>query len=204
MNTLNRFLSLILRRCLVLGNASVVRELPLAILIAVFAETSFSQTISVRDGNRIVRSTGQSRVSQDSTSTKNDISKMERRVFVLVNRERTKRGLKSLSWNEDVAKAARTHSRNMAAYNFFSHNGRDKKTVVDRARLAGINNWRRIGENLVFTSGYDNPIEFAVEKWMTSSTHRKNILDARWDEAAIGVSEAKDGAFYFTQVFLER
>ena len=76
--------------------------------------------------------------------------------------------------------------------------------VNDRADSLGFSKWRSIGENIAYNRGYDKPAEFACERWMQSESHRENILDRRWKEAAIGVSITEEGTFYFTQVFVLR
>lgn len=76
--------------------------------------------------------------------------------------------------------------------------------VDDRAEAFGINKWRAIGENIAFLQGYDNPAVIAVEKWMQSPSHKKNVLNANWSESGVGVVVTPDGAYYFTQVFLLR
>ena len=113
-------------------------------------------------------------------------------------------GLPQLTWSDEVAKVARAHSQNMAGYKFFSHQGLDGLMVNGRADQAGLNKWRSIGENIAFMRGYEHPAEFAVECWMESVSHRNNLLRADWKESAIGVAQASDGSYYFTQVFLIR
>jgi uncharacterized protein YkwD len=76
--------------------------------------------------------------------------------------------------------------------------------VNDRADAGGVHKWKAIGENIAFNQGYKNPIEFAVERWMKSTGHRENILNDRWKESGIGIAITADGAYYFTQVFIER
>lgn len=129
---------------------------------------------------------------------------IERDIFALINRQRAAQGLEGLIWNEEVAKIARMHSRNMAGGKFFSHRGLDGKMVNDRADSVGLTKWRAIGENIAFERGYDHPAAFAVEKWMESPSHRNNLLGQTWRESAVGVAVAPDGSYYFTQVFLQR
>jgi len=52
-----------------------------------------------------------------------------------------------LTWNEQLHKAAFTHSNNMANYDFFSHAGLDGKGVSQRVSDAGYH-WRAVGENI--------------------------------------------------------
>lgn len=132
------------------------------------------------------------------------IPTLEREAFELINVKRAAQGLPQLTWNDEVAKVARIHSQNMAAYKFFDHKGLDGLMVNGRADQAGLNKWRSIGENIAFMRGYDHPAEFAVECWMESTSHRNNLLRTDWKESAIGVAKAADGSYYFTQVFLIR
>lgn len=129
---------------------------------------------------------------------------LERRAFELINRQRALMGLESLAWSDDAAKIARLHSENMANYNFFSHTGLDGSMVNDRADFFGVSKWRAIGENIAFNQGFENPAEFAVERWMQSSKHRDNLLNSRWRESGIGIAVTGDGTYYFTEVFLVR
>lgn len=129
---------------------------------------------------------------------------LEKAAFALLNQRRAENNLDALQWSETVAKIARIHSENMAKHKFFSHRGIDGLMVDERADSLGISKWRAIGENIAFNQGYENPVEFAIERWMLSPSHRENILNNRWQESAVGVAIADDGAIYFTQVFLLR
>jgi uncharacterized protein YkwD len=127
----------------------------------------------------------------------------ERRAFELMNAERQVAGLPMLVWSDEAAKLARTHARNMADSRFFSHTGLDGQTVDVRASRMGVK-WRAIGENIATMKGYDDPAAKAVDTWMNSSGHKRNILNAVYNETAVGVAMASDGTLYFTQVFLTR
>lgn len=129
---------------------------------------------------------------------------VERATFDLVNHVRASKGLEELLWNEQIAEIARLHSRNMASYQFFSHKGIDGTMVDDRAEQFGLANWYSIGENIAYMRGFDDPAGVAVEKWMQSTSHRRNVLTPNWKESAIGVSATSDGTYYFTQVFIIR
>ena len=132
-------------------------------------------------------------------------SELEKQAFDLLNKRRVENGLEPIVWNDEVAKIARIHSQNMAKNNFFSHQGLDGLMVNDRADSNGLRNWRRIGENIAYNRGYDDPVEFAVLRWMQSQSHRENLLSNKWKETGVGVAIAPDGkTYYFTQVFVLR
>lgn len=126
---------------------------------------------------------------------------LERRVFDLINAKRAEKGLSSLTWSSKVASVARDHSKEMALYDYFSHTDVEGRLVDGRAISAGLNSWMAIGENIAYLRGYEDPAQYAVERWMLSPSHRDNLLDPRWKETGIGLAIANDGTFFFTQVF---
>lgn len=128
----------------------------------------------------------------------------ERRAFELVNEQRRARGQQPLVWDGELTRLARQHSENMARQNFFSHTDRNGLDTADRAALGGVCGWRAIAENIAYNQGFDDPVGFAVERWMQSPKHRENILRQSFTHAGIGVSRAADGRVYFTQVFVAR
>lgn len=132
------------------------------------------------------------------------IGDLEQRTFKLINDRRAAAGMSKLTWSEDVLPVARVHSQNMADLKFFSHRGKDGTMVDDRADIFGLGQWQAIGENIAFMRGYQDPCEFAVDRWMQSATHRDNLLNKDWSETAVGIAIASDGSYYFTQVFLLR
>lgn len=132
------------------------------------------------------------------------ILELERQAFDILNERRKENGLSPVQWSEEMAKVARLHSENMAKYKFFSHSGQDGLMVSDRADSLGFYRWKAIGENIAYNRGYENPAEFACERWMLSPTHRDNILNRRWQATGVGLAIAADGTYYFTQVFLQK
>ena len=127
---------------------------------------------------------------------------LEKKAFKLINEKRAKKGLSLLKWNDDIAKLARKHSENMAKHSFFSHVGVRGRMVDQRALDFGLDKWRSIGENIAYNKGYSKPAEFAVERWMLSKGHKRNLLNLRWKESGIGVAVTADGMYFFTQIFM--
>lgn len=128
----------------------------------------------------------------------------EQSAFNQINQKRVEMGLAPLVWSDELAAVARLHSQNMAEFKFFSHRGLDNKLVSDRADQIKIGRWRSIGENIAFNRGFGDPVRKAVELWLDSPEHCRNMLDPNWRESAVGVAKAADGSVYFTQVFLVR
>jgi uncharacterized protein YkwD len=119
-----------------------------------------------------------------------------------VNAQRRTRGQQPLAWDAQLSRLARQHSENMARSDFFNHSTPGGMSMVDRARSQGIRGWSALGENIAYNQGYDDPAGFVAERWMVSSKHRDNLLNARWTRSAIGVAIAEDGRVFFTQVFI--
>lgn len=128
----------------------------------------------------------------------------EKRAFELINNARRANGLAPLALDTELCRVARLHSGDMAANNFFNHHNPEGLDAAGRARQEGVSGWRALGENIALNQGYEDPAEFAVERWLKSAKHRANLTNAAWTHTGIGVARAADGTFYFTQVFIVR
>lgn len=125
------------------------------------------------------------------------------KILDLVNDQRRRKGLEDLFWSRELESLARNYSRKMAEGKFFGHYEKNGDTVVQRAKAMQIKGWRKIGENLFMCGGYKEINSLAVNKWMSSSSHRQNILDERFNTTGIGIYQSRDGAVYITQVFAQ-
>ena len=172
-------------------------------------ETGLARFLESDDDDDTPKEPGRARIvvgkaSGISASAMVKIASIEHLVFNIVNQKRVENGLKPLVWSDELEGVARGHSQNMAEFDFFSHRGMDNKMVSDRADDAHLGKWRAIGENIAFNRGFADPIAKAVQLWLDSPSHRNNMMNENWREAAIGVAIAADGSYYFTQVFLAR
>lgn len=132
-----------------------------------------------------------------------EIGKLEKKAFQMLNAERIKNGLKPLDFCGKSAKIARIHSADMALRNYFSHFTPQGESVVDRARKENLQ-YVGIGENIAYNAGVEDPVAFAVERFMISPKHRASLLSTEWTSSGVGISRAADGKFYITQVFVRR
>lgn len=126
------------------------------------------------------------------------------RVLEAVNQERRRCGLRPLRWSAPLARAAQAHSQDMAERQFLGHVNPDGYTPADRVRLAGARHFRWIAENVGVHWSGPHPARSVVQGWMASPPHRANILNPRFRYTGIGVSVSSKGAFYFTEVFVDR
>ena len=104
-----------------------------------------------------------------------------------------------LRWNDVLARAGHAHSTDMAAYSYFSHDGRDGSKPAQRATRAGYN-WRATGENI---AGGQTTAEAAVQGWIDSPPHCANLMGAQFTEmgVAFAVNAQSKLGIYWTQMF---
>lgn len=125
------------------------------------------------------------------------VSRYESEVLSLVNTERAKAGCGAVQNNSQLHNAARGHSADMAANNYFSHTSQDGRTFADRIRAAGYTG-PAIAENIAW--GQSTP-QAVMTAWMNSSGHRANILNCRYNALGVGLAYSSDGRPYWTQDF---
>ena len=115
---------------------------------------------------------------------------LSKATVCLINRERTRRGLRALRVNKRLSRAAVSHTRDMIQRRYFAHESRSGVNVVDRllstGYLGGVRNWL-VGENLAWGSGARSTPREALVGWMNSPSHRRNMLNRRFREIGIGV-----------------
>jgi uncharacterized protein YkwD len=112
-------------------------------------------------------------------------------VLAELNSTRQRHGLAPLRLSSSLAAAARQHSAEMATRGYFSHTSANGTTFDRRiARYYPLHRYRywSIGENLLWSSP-DVDAAGALQMWMNSPEHKRNILTARWRE--IGISAVR-------------
>lgn len=126
----------------------------------------------------------------------------EARIFDLINAERQHQGLPALVYNAQLDRMAKIQAENMAYFQKMAHTIPEAQlsTLGDRAHYVGYP-FGRLAENVAL--GYPNA-ETAVQGWMNSSGHRRNILDSSVQETGIGIARSSAGGLYYCQVFGRR
>ncbi|RME89783.1 MAG: LysM peptidoglycan-binding domain-containing protein [Anaerolineae bacterium] len=120
----------------------------------------------------------------------------------LVNDFRTQNGLSTLTWNEQLAAAAKEHSIDMACNNYLSHTGSDNSSPADRVAAQGYS------ASLVVEDIYAQPPEYggdaqaAFDWWVADAQHRADLLNASVTEFGIAYAyfAESDLRGYFTLV----
>ena len=124
------------------------------------------------------------------SATSNGHNAFENEVLKLVNEERAKHNLKALSFDPDLASAAKIRSRELNTR--FSHtrpNGQSYTSLHSKIK----------GENIA--GGQTTPQQ-VVRAWMNSPPHRANILNSKY--STIGIGYTKSNNHYWVQLFGER
>ena len=103
-------------------------------------------------------------------------------VVSLINQERTSHGCQPLHVSPQISAAAQAHSQDMALNDFVGHIGSDGSSIGERFTRAGYG-WRMAAENIA--AGQATP-ETVVASWMSSSTHRANILNCALRDIGVG------------------
>jgi uncharacterized protein YkwD len=127
------------------------------------------------------------------------MTKDERRLLELVNKERAKANLPALKPHPLLFKAARSHSANMAKQRKMEHILDDKRPA-QRVEATGYD-WGKVAENLSSAEQTDVSLEKIVKAWMDSADHRVNILMKDVTETGLGIATNAKNEVYFTQVF---
>jgi len=119
-------------------------------------------------------------------------------VVRLVNLARSDAGCSPVRVDSRLATAARLHSEDMAARNYFSHTSLDGRSPWDRMRAQGYT--AGSGENIA--AGYGTPAA-VMTGWMNSSGHRANILNCSSRAIGVGIGRSSGSTYgtYWTQDF---
>ncbi|MCL5010490.1 MAG: CvpA family protein [Patescibacteria group bacterium] len=112
----------------------------------------------------------------------------ERKMFSMVNAQRTSRNIQPLSLDARLQAVARAHCEDMFKRGYFSHYTPEGLSPFDRMGEADIS-FTYAGENLAFAPN----VELAMQGLMKSPGHRANILSVNFGRVGIGVI---DGGIY--------
>lgn len=123
---------------------------------------------------------------------------MELSIQQQVNQYRASRKLPPLTLDPRISQQARIHSQNMANAKVpFSHQGFEQRIQA----LARSIDYSGAAENVAFNQGFSDPVSQAVQGWIKSSGHRKN-MEGNYNLTGIGIAKNAKGEYYFTQIFI--
>ncbi len=115
-------------------------------------------------------------------------------VIRLVNIERNKVGLASLTTDSNLNKASSTRAKEIVRS--FSHTRPDGRSCFTALSDIGYS-YSSAGENIAY--GQSSPSE-VVNAWMNSEGHRANILGTQFTKIGVGC-HSNGGTYYWAQFF---
>jgi uncharacterized protein YkwD len=124
-------------------------------------------------------------------------------VFKAVNAYRVKNGLSTVKFSGKLVQSAMSHSKEMAAMDYFSHTSPTpgRTDTWDRAELYGYD-WAEINENINRSAGKtdDEIARSTVNAWKDSGIHQSNMLDPTVRDIGVGVAQYANGEYAVTVV----
>ena len=131
-------------------------------------------------------------------TTEADDEELARQLLTLVNIERARVGVTPLTMSERLTVAAEDYACTMAGEDFFDHiHPATGDGPGARAAAVGYE-FFAVGENLA--GGQPTAAE-AFDGWMSSPSHRYNLLSPEWKETGIGIRRGGSLRVYWVQEF---
>lgn len=128
-----------------------------------------------------------------------DVKSQENEVIRLVNVQRSKAGLQTLTQNWQLSRVARYKSQDMIDKGYFSHTSPTYGSPFRMMESFGIK-YSAAGENIAM--GQQSPSE-VMNAWMNSPGHRNNIMSPSFTQIGVGLAKDKNGRMYWTQMFIK-
>ncbi len=121
---------------------------------------------------------------------------LEAEMLVLVNKERTSRGLQPLIADAQLVPVARAHSHDMFARGYFSHYTPERLDPFDRMKKASVK-FVTAGENLAL----GQTLNICHQGLMNSPGHKANILKPAFGRLGIGILDGGIRGLMISQEF---
>lgn len=112
-------------------------------------------------------------------------------ILRLINSERTKKGLPILTWNENLAKAARYHAYDLATQQYFDHktcdriNGEIVETASTFDRINQFYKGSHVNTENIAAGGSSASATF--KQWFMSQQHYENMMNSSSSYIGVGV-----------------
>ncbi len=147
----------------------------------------------------VYSNTNSSNSSSGSSSSSNttSLSSDEKKVFDLINNQRTNNGLSALKLDSEALNVARIKAKDMVDNNYFSHNSPTYGSPFQMLNSFKVT-YKTAGENIAGNSSNSG----AVNAWMNSSGHKANILNSAFNYTGIGVVKSSKYGKIYVQIFL--
>ncbi len=120
-------------------------------------------------------------------------------VLDLINKARKENNLNPLTLDNALTKVAQTKANDMVKNDYFAHNSPTYGSPFEMMQSMSIS-YKSAGENIA-----GNPsIEDAVNSWLNSQTHNKNILSTKYNYIGIGIEKSNTYGYIIVAMFIEK
>lgn len=109
----------------------------------------------------------------------------ESELLSLINDERSKNNLPNLEIDENLQNVARLKAKDLVENSYFSHTSPNLGTPFEMLKNNGIS-YKTASENIAGNSS----ISGAIESWIKSEDHKKNILSTDYNYTGISVVDS--------------
>jgi uncharacterized protein YkwD len=110
----------------------------------------------------------------------------------------------ALTWSALLTRSSEAHSQDMAANNFFAHDGSTGSTLATRVDATGYA-WSRLGENIA--AGYAG-LDAVMAGWMGSDGHCANLMNPQFNQIGLvcvpGTATTRYGNYWTMDLALSR
>lgn len=135
--------------------------------------------------------------SMDEDYTTDGLSMQEQNAWNLLNADRAANGLSALPLDPALSAIARAKSEDMRDQGYFSHTSPTYGKPADMLTAFGYA-FTSVGENIA----HHATVEKAQAAFLSSSSHRQNMMSSAWTKVGIGVCYDANGFVYVTQLFV--
>ncbi|MFD0146484.1 MULTISPECIES: CAP domain-containing protein [unclassified Streptomyces] len=121
-------------------------------------------------------------------------------IVALTNTEREKAGCSPLRADGRLHDSAQAHADDMADRDYYAHATPEGRDAGERITAAGYT-WSSWAENI--HRGPKTPVR-AMEDWMNSDGHRRNILNCSFKDLGVGVALTSNGPWWVQNFGIRR
>lgn len=137
-------------------------------------------------------------ISEENNSTTNKTAQnLVYEMLSLINEARTANGLFPLSVNDLLQATAKAKAIDMVENNYFSHESQTYGSPFNMMKNAGIL-YKTAGENIAGNTS----IKDAFDSWMSSPSHKENILSNAYNYVGIGIEKSDTYGYVIVVMFI--
>lgn len=118
-------------------------------------------------------------------------------ILSLINLERKNQGIHELKIDSLLNTTASIKAKDMVTNNYFSHTSPTYGSPFEMMQKSGIT-YKTAGENIAGNQS----VQKAVEAWISSNTHKQNILSTAYNYIGIGLEKSDTYGYVIVVMFI--